>query len=40
MSGVSGEGMPCMADMGSLLPAHFHIYIYGLDFLLFAWISS
>ena len=39
-SGVSGERLPPMGDMGSLLPAHLHIYIYGIDFIHFAWISS
>ncbi len=33
MSDVRGEYLPYMADMGSLLPAHLHIYIYGIDFL-------
>ena len=32
-SGVSGERLQSMGDMGSLLPAHLHIYIYGIDFL-------
>ena len=32
-SGVSGERLQHMGDIGSLLPAHLHIYIYGIDFL-------
>ena len=35
-SSVSSERLPPMGDMGSLLPAHLHIYIYGTDFRLFA----
>ena len=38
-SGVSGERLQPMADIGSCLPTHLHIYIYGIDFLGFAWIS-
>ena len=29
-----------MADMGNYLRAHLHIYIYGIDFIHFAWIPS
>ena len=40
MSDIRGERLQPMGDIGSYLPAHLHIYIYGIDFLLFAWISS
>ena len=33
MSDVRGERLQPMGDMGSVLPAHLHIYIYGIDFL-------
>ena len=33
VSGVSGERLPPMGDMGSLFPDILHIYIYGIDFL-------